>query len=189
MNISRPALAVFTSVLASAACGGSEVPPGGTGGTGTIGGTGATAGTGTSGNPSGGTPVGGSPAAGSGTGGSTAGSATAGTNPGGGSGTGGTGGTAGSAGSGGAGGGAGGGGGSGGVSSNTEGPCDIYLKGGTPCVAAYSTTRRLLSTYAGPLYQVRSGSNAMNNTASGGMLHDIPQKDGFADIAAQATAC
>src|SRR3982750_4345193 len=36
-----------------------------------------------------------------------------------------------------------------------QGPCDLYAAGGTPCVAAHSTTRVLLSTYAGPLYQVR----------------------------------
>lgn len=179
MNFSRPALAVFTSVLASAACSGTELPNAGN-----------TAGSvGTAGNPSGGSGVAGGSAAGTGTGGSAAGStATAGSNPGGGSGAG-TGGSP-TAGSGGSGAGTGGGGGSGGLSSNTEGPCDIYAKGNTPCVAAYSTVRRLLSTYAGPLYQVRSGSNAMNNTAMGGMTHDIPQTaDGFADIAAQATAC
>lgn len=176
MNFSRPALAVFASVLASAACSGTETPnPGNTAGS-----------AGTAGNPSGGSGVAGGTTAGTGTGGGAAGTGTtAGTNSGG---TGGGGGTAGSATAGS--GGAGGGGGSGGLSSNTEGPCDIYMKGGTPCVAAYSTTRRLLSTYTGPLYQVRSGSNAMNNTGTGGMTHDIPQTaDGFADIAAQATAC
>ena len=26
---------------------------------------------------------------------------------------------------------------------NIEGPCDIYAKGGTPCVTAHSTTRLL----------------------------------------------
>ena len=187
MNFSRPALAVFASVVASAACSGTETPtPGNTAGS-----------VGTAGsNPSGGSGVSGSSStAGTGmsTGGSTAGTAsTAGSSNTGGStaGSGGSG-TAGSgtAGSGGSGAGTGGGGGSGGLSSNAEGPCDIYAKGNTPCVAAYSTVRRLLSTYMGPLYQVRSGSNAMNNTGMGGMTHDIPQKDGFADIAAQATAC
>jgi hypothetical protein len=113
-------------------------------------------------------------------------SAIAGTNAGGNS-TGGTGGgaTAGT----GTGGGGSSAGGSGGGSNNAEGPCDIYEKGGNPCVAAYSTIRRLLSTYTGPLYQVRSGSNAMN-TGSGGETHDIPQNaSGFADIAAQDAAC
>ena len=46
-----------------------------------------------------------------------------------------------------------GGTGSGGATVNAEGPCDIYRDAGQPCVAAYSTVRRLLSTYAGPLYQ------------------------------------
>jgi hypothetical protein len=36
-----------------------------------------------------------------------------------------------------------------------EGPCDIYEAAGTPCIAAYSTTRLLNSKYTGPLYQVR----------------------------------
>lgn len=70
-----------------------------------------------------------------------------------------------------------------------EGPCDIYEAGGTPCVGAYSTVRRLLSTYTGPLYQVRSGSNAQN-TGSGGETHDIGiTADGFADAAAQDAVC
>jgi len=34
-------------------------------------------------------------------------------------------------------------------------PCDIYAAGGTPCCGAYSTVRKLYSTYNGPLYQVR----------------------------------
>src|SRR5579864_7681573 len=34
------------------------------------------------------------------------------------------------------------------------GPCDIYAAGGTPCVAAHSTTRALYAAYNGPLYQV-----------------------------------
>jgi hypothetical protein len=69
------------------------------------------------------------------------------------------------------------------------GPCDVYKAGGTPCVAAYSTIRRLVSTYTGPLYQVRSGSNAMN-TGTGGQTHDIGMTaDGFADAAAQDAVC
>lgn len=187
MNFSRPALAFATSVLASVACSVTEPDPlpGGTAGN-----------VGTSGTPTGGSsPVAGSPAGGSAPSGgmagssSTAGTSTAGTNPGAGSGTGGAGGTA-TAGSGSGGSSAGSSGsGSGGGSGNKEGPCDIYQKGGNPCVAAYSTIRRLLSTYAGPLYQVRSGSNAMN-TGTGGQTVDIPQTAaGFADIAKQNTAC
>ncbi|WP_324606178.1 arabinofuranosidase catalytic domain-containing protein, partial [Streptomyces griseus] len=34
----------------------------------------------------------------------------------------------------------------------TQGPCDIYAAGGTPCVAAHSTTRALYGAYNGPLY-------------------------------------
>src|SRR5213075_2568632 len=36
-----------------------------------------------------------------------------------------------------------------------QGPCDIYARAGTPCVAAHSTTRALYASYDGPLYQVR----------------------------------
>ena len=38
-------------------------------------------------------------------------------------------------------------------------PCDIYAAGGTPCVAAHSTTRALYGAYNGPLYQVRRASD------------------------------
>ena len=56
-----------------------------------------------------------------------------------------------------------------------EGPCDIYAAAGTPCGAAYSTIRALSKTYTGPLYQVRSGSSAMN-TGSGGTTKDIGRR-------------
>ena len=36
----------------------------------------------------------------------------------------------------------------------TTGPCDIYSSGGTPCVAAHSTTRALYGAYSGSLYQL-----------------------------------
>ncbi|KAJ7913666.1 glycoside hydrolase family 54 protein [Mycena leptocephala] len=39
------------------------------------------------------------------------------------------------------------------------GPCDIYAFGGTPCVAAHSTTRALFSAYSGSLYQIKRGSD------------------------------
>lgn len=82
-----------------------------------------------------------------------------------------------------------GGGGAGGPATSTMGPCDIYKAGNTPCVAAYSTIRRISSTYTGPLYQVRSGSSAQN-TGEGGKTHDIPMTaDGFADKAVQDEAC
>jgi non-reducing end alpha-L-arabinofuranosidase len=100
---------------------------------------------------------------------------------------------------------------------NVQGPCDIYAAAGQECVAAYSTVRRLLSTYAGPLYQIRVGSSQFNtgglvvtnpaqaqlpNPQQGGAripyttapepgeLVDIPQTaDGFADPTIQRERC
>jgi hypothetical protein len=71
----------------------------------------------------------------------------------------------------------------------SEGPCDLYREAGTPCAAAYSTVRSLLSTYDGPLYQIRSESSS-ENTGSGGRTHDVPQtEDGFADATVVNAAC
>ncbi|CRG90957.1 hypothetical protein PISL3812_08005 [Talaromyces islandicus] len=39
------------------------------------------------------------------------------------------------------------------------GPCDIYSSGGTPCVAAHSTTRALYDDYSDALYQLSRGSD------------------------------
>lgn len=62
-------------------------------------------------------------------------------------------------------------------------PCDLYATGGTPCVAAHSTTRALFSAYNGRLYQVqRDSDNAfldINTLAAGG----------YANAAAQDTFC
>lgn len=63
-------------------------------------------------------------------------------------------------------------------SSVKEGPCDIYIKGGTTCVAAHSTTRVLYSKYKGPLYQVKRASD-------GATIDICATKDGYADAAAQ----
>jgi hypothetical protein len=96
----------------------------------------------------------------------------------------------------------------------TEGPCDIYAAAGQQCAAAYSTVRRLLSTYTGPLYQIRVGSSQFNigglrvtnpaqaqsplgaaqipytTTPEPGELVDIPQTaDGFADPTIQLERC
>ncbi|WP_315760711.1 arabinofuranosidase catalytic domain-containing protein [Sphingomonas sp. Y38-1Y] len=64
-------------------------------------------------------------------------------------------------------------------------PCDIYAAGGTPCVTAHSTTRRLLSRYEGPLYQVKRQSD--------GRLIDIGLErspdTGFVDAATQDRFC
>jgi hypothetical protein len=64
----------------------------------------------------------------------------------------------------------------------SQGPCDIYAAGGTPCVAAHSTTRALYSAYNGPLYQVRrSSDNATTNIGllSAGGVANAPTQDSF----------
>src|SRR5690242_17592639 len=60
-----------------------------------------------------------------------------------------------------------------------SGPCDIFAAGGTPCVAAHSTTRALFASYNGPLYQVRRASD--NATLNIGPL----SPGGVANAAAQ----
>ncbi|MEZ0096178.1 alpha-L-arabinofuranosidase B [Streptacidiphilus sp. EB129] len=65
----------------------------------------------------------------------------------------------------------------------SQGPCDIYAAGGTPCVAAHSTTRALYAAYNGPLYQVRRASD--NATANIGLL----SAGGYANAAAQDSFC
>ena len=65
-----------------------------------------------------------------------------------------------------------------GCTGKVKGPCDIYEKFGTECVAAHSTTRKLYSKYDGPLYQVVRESD--------GKTLDIGTIDGgYADAAAQ----
>src|SRR5262245_28618327 len=66
---------------------------------------------------------------------------------------------------------------------SSAGPCDIYASGGTPCVAAHSTTRALFNAYNGPLYQVRRSSD--NATRDIGLL----SVGGSADAAAQDSFC
>nr|WP_294792893.1 arabinofuranosidase catalytic domain-containing protein [uncultured Mucilaginibacter sp.] len=69
-----------------------------------------------------------------------------------------------------------------------EGTCDIYAKGGTPCVTAHSTTRALYKSYNGPLYRVMRESDKQ--------ILDIgvvkPSEDdagGYANAAAQDAFC
>jgi hypothetical protein len=64
-----------------------------------------------------------------------------------------------------------------------SGPCDIYTSGGTPCVAAHSTTRALFGAYSGRLYQVRRASDG--RTTDIGTL----SAGGFANAAAQDSFC
>ncbi|SCE83366.1 Ricin-type beta-trefoil lectin domain-containing protein [Micromonospora matsumotoense] len=63
------------------------------------------------------------------------------------------------------------------------GPCDIYASGGTPCVAAHSTTRALYGAYNGPLYQVRRASD--NTTRDVGVL----SAGGVVNAATQDSFC
>lgn len=218
MKFHPPAIVLTGSLLTLtvAACSGTDRLPdsGDTGGapsaSGAAPGAGGTV-PGMGGNSAGGTQAsGGAAAGGSAAGGAqTTGGSDSGSSGGAGPGAGGT------DGGGGAGPGAGGTDGSGGAGPvAAEGPCDIYGEAGNECVAAFSTVRRLLSTYSGPLYQVRAGSspynvggqrvtNPMQATApkqgtqvpyqlmpEAGQLHDIPQTaDGFADKAAQDAVC
>ncbi|MFE7854485.1 arabinofuranosidase catalytic domain-containing protein [Streptomyces sp. NPDC057403] len=62
-------------------------------------------------------------------------------------------------------------------------PCDIYAAAGTPCVAAHSVTRALLSSYNGPLYQVTRISDGA--TRDIGLL----AQGGYADAGAQDAFC
>ncbi|MFJ4503255.1 alpha-L-arabinofuranosidase B [Streptomyces sp. NPDC088864] len=65
----------------------------------------------------------------------------------------------------------------------TQGPCDLYASGGTPCVAAHSTTRALYGAYGGALYQVRRASDGA--TKDIGVL----SAGGYANAAAQDAFC
>ncbi|HTU75164.1 MAG TPA: arabinofuranosidase catalytic domain-containing protein [Trebonia sp.] len=61
----------------------------------------------------------------------------------------------------------------------TPGPCDIYASGGTPCEAAYSTTRALFEAYNGPLYQVQRASDSaylnVGLESAGGVVNVAPE--------------
>jgi hypothetical protein len=65
----------------------------------------------------------------------------------------------------------------------TQGPCDIYAAGGTPCVAAHSTTRALYGSYDGYLYQVQRSSD--DSTLNIG----VTSAGGYANAAAQDSFC
>lgn len=62
-------------------------------------------------------------------------------------------------------------------------PCDVYASGGTPCVAAHSTTRALFGSYDGVLYQVRRWSDGA--TTNVGVL----DAGGYANASTQDSFC
>src|SRR5215472_10671434 len=71
-----------------------------------------------------------------------------------------------------------------------QGTCDIYAAGGTPCTAAYSTTRALYAAYNGPLYQVmRLSDNAVKDIGVVRQHFSSPDPGGFADSAGQDAFC
>jgi non-reducing end alpha-L-arabinofuranosidase len=66
---------------------------------------------------------------------------------------------------------------------NEKRPCDIYRAAGTPCVAAFSSTRALFAHYGGPLYEVQRASDG--TTLNIGTL----TRGGYAKAAAQDRFC
>ena len=69
-----------------------------------------------------------------------------------------------------------------------EGPCDVYAKGGAPCVAAHSSTRALYKNYDGPLYQVMRQSDG--KTLDIGVVQpSAGDPGGYADANAQDRFC
>lgn len=74
------------------------------------------------------------------------------------------------------------------VSAQAEGTCDIYESGGTPCIAAHSTTRALYGSYDGSLYQIRRASD--DTTLDIGVLTAGGPADGTAqDAFCAGTSC
>jgi hypothetical protein len=69
-----------------------------------------------------------------------------------------------------------------------EGTCDIYASGGSPCVAAHSTTRALYATYNGPLYQVIRESDGKTLDVEIVQPGDS-DPGGYADARAQDAFC
>ena len=69
-----------------------------------------------------------------------------------------------------------------------EGPCDVYERGGAPCVAAHSTTRALYAAYDGPLYQVMRVSDG-KTLDIGVVKPTATDPGGYADADAQDAFC
>jgi len=72
-----------------------------------------------------------------------------------------------------------------------QGPCDIYAAAGAPCVAAHSTTRALLASYNGPLYQVlrQSDGRTLDIGVVQPVASPVPDAGGYANAAAQDAFC
>src|SRR5215470_1102879 len=72
-----------------------------------------------------------------------------------------------------------------------QGPCDIYVAAGNPCVAAHSTTRALYAGYNGPLYQVlrQSDGKTLDIGAVQPVASPVPDPGGYANATAQDTFC
>ena len=68
------------------------------------------------------------------------------------------------------------------------GPCDLYAAAGTPCVAAHSTTRALLASYSGPLYQVTRQSDG-RTLDIGVAVPSATDGGGYADASVQDSFC
>lgn len=62
-------------------------------------------------------------------------------------------------------------------------PCDIFDLGGSPCVAAFSTTRAMYDSYSGPLYQVNRSSDGLTFNIS------VLTPGGIANSAVQDAFC
>lgn len=69
-----------------------------------------------------------------------------------------------------------------------QGVCDLYAAGGTPCVAAHSSTRALFAAYTGPLYQVLRQSDG-KTLDIGVVPASATDAGGYADAAAQDAFC
>lgn len=69
-----------------------------------------------------------------------------------------------------------------------QGPCDVYAAGGSPCVAAHSSTRALYASYNGPLYQVLRQSDG-KKLDIGVVQPSATDGGGYADAAAQDNFC
>ena len=74
------------------------------------------------------------------------------------------------------------------VSQRPQGPCDVYAAAGDPCATAHSTTRALLASYDGPLYQVVRQSDG-KTLDIGVVKPSAGDPGGYADAAAQDEFC